>query len=195
MGEDSDFVRMWLKQLGLKAAPKKRTSERKKSKEFCSFREVWKSLNFSFREFIGRVFDESQISEEEVTELINLALSELSGNKLVDYQHSIYILVFFLAHSSVANAVYFTNMIIQLVYSEESSVDNIAYFMEQMGCTEIQIYKMENLIEETFEKIVRRCTVNVFTAEMTIEIMGHLIAKRDFEELEKGIAYVFCQRK
>lgn len=25
--------------------------------------------------------------------------------------------------------------------------------------------------------------------------MSHLIAKRDFEELEKGIAYVFCQRK
>ena len=73
-------------------------------------------------------------------------MAELSGNKLVDYQHSIYILLYFLAHSSAANAVYFTSVIIQLVYSEETSVDNIAYFMEQMHCTEIQIYKMENII-------------------------------------------------
>lgn len=79
-----------------------------------------------------------------------MAMSELSGNKLIDYQHSIYILLFFLAHSNISNAVYFTNIIIQLVYSEETSVDNIAYFMEQMQCTEIQIYKMENIIEETF---------------------------------------------
>ena len=67
MGEDSDLVRMWLKQLGLKTAPKKRTSERRKAKDVCTFRDLWKSLNFSFREFIGKVLDESQISEDEVT--------------------------------------------------------------------------------------------------------------------------------
>lgn len=29
-GDDSDIVRLWLKQLGLKAVPKKRVSEKKK---------------------------------------------------------------------------------------------------------------------------------------------------------------------
>ena len=113
----------------------------------------------------------------------------------MDYQHSIYILLYFLAHSTLTNAVYFTNFVIQLVYSQETSADNISYFLEQMKCTEIEIYKMESILEETSERIVRRCTANVFTAEMTVEIMGQLMAKRDLEELEKGIAFVYSQRK
>ena len=64
-----------------------------------------------------------------------MGLSELSCNKLIDYQHSIYILLFFLAHSGIAHAVYFTTMVIQLLYSEEASVDNVGYFLEQLNCT------------------------------------------------------------
>ena len=37
---------------------------------------------------------------------------------------------------------------------------------------------MENIIEEAYEKIVKKATVNVFPAEVTIEIMGNLLIKR-----------------
>lgn len=43
--------------------------------------------------------------------------------------------------------------------------------------------------------MVKRCTVNVFTTEVSINIINNLISFREVEELEKGIAYVFSQRK
>lgn len=36
--------------------------------------EIWKSLNFSFREFVGIVLDETKVPEDEVADLVNLAL-------------------------------------------------------------------------------------------------------------------------
>lgn len=128
-GEDSDLVRLWLKKLGLKSVPKKRNNDRNLGKESATFMEVWKSLNFSFREFIGIVIDEAKVSEDEVIELINLTLSELSTLKIANLQHSIYILMFFLAHSSAHYAVYFTTVILQVIYSEDMSMDNIHYFL------------------------------------------------------------------
>ena len=40
---------------------------------------------------------------------------------------------------------------------------------------------MEGIIEETFEKICKRCTANVFTAEVSIDIIGQVLAKREFD--------------
>ncbi len=64
-----------MRQLGVKAAPRKRNSDKKKPKDLLTFMEIWKSLNFSFREFLGIVLDETKIPEEEVADLVNLALS------------------------------------------------------------------------------------------------------------------------
>ena len=47
-----------------------------------------------------------------------MALSELAANKLTDLQHTLYILLFFLAHCNVNNAIYFTTTVIQMVYTE-----------------------------------------------------------------------------
>jgi len=66
-----------------------------------------------------------------------VGLSELLGNKLFDLGNSIYILLFFLAHSSIGNAVFFTTTVMQTVYPEEITVENIAFFLEQMHCTEM----------------------------------------------------------
>ena len=42
---------------------------------------------------------------------------------------------------------------------------------------------------------MHRATANILTAEMTIEIVTQMLIKREFEELQKGVAYVFSQRK
>lgn len=60
-GEDSDVVKLWLKQIGLKSVPKRRISEKKKTIEYTNFLDVWKSLNFSFRELIGISIDQGKI--------------------------------------------------------------------------------------------------------------------------------------
>lgn len=54
---------------------------------------------------------------------------------------------------------------------------------------------MEAFLEEYLESIIKRVTVNYFPADLSIEIIGSLISKRTFEELEKGIAFVLSQRK
>lgn len=69
--------------------------------------------------------------------MVNLALSELSSNKLADLHHVVYLTLFFLAHSSIHNALYFTTLVIQLVYSQEPCLDNIHYFLEQMNCSQM----------------------------------------------------------
>ena len=45
------------------------------------------------------------------------------------------------------------------------------------------------------EVLVKTATVNYFTAEMNIEIISCLISKKNYEEIEKGVAYVLAQRK
>lgn len=64
-----------------------------------------------------------------------------------------------------------------------------------MNCSEIEIYKMESIIEDTFERIMHRATVNVFSTELTLEIVPQMLIRREFEELEKGVAFVLSQRK
>jgi hypothetical protein len=63
-----------MRQLGVKSAPRKRNSDKKKLKNQLTFMEIWKSLNFSFREFVGIVLDETKVPEDEVADLVNLAL-------------------------------------------------------------------------------------------------------------------------
>ena len=128
-GEDSDIVKLWMRQLGVKSAPRKRNSDKKKLKNQLTFMEIWKSLNFSFREFVGIVLDETKVPEDEVADLVNLALGQLSSNKLADLQHLVYIVLFFLAHCSLNNAVYFTTTILQIVYTQELSLENMHFFL------------------------------------------------------------------
>lgn len=119
-------------------------------------------------------------------------MGELSAHKLANLNHLVYIVLFFLAHCNANNAIYFTTVIVQLVYTQEVALDNVHYFLEQLGCSQMEVYKMESILEEVVDKIIKRCTINVFTAELSIEIMSMLMAKRDYEELEKGIAFVFA---
>ena len=48
---------------------------------------------------------------------------------MASLENATYLLIFFLAHSHVSNAVYFTLSILQLIEHEEPSTENIAYFL------------------------------------------------------------------
>lgn len=71
-------------------------------------------MNFSFREFIGLVIDETKTTDKEIEELINIGLTEINHHRITTLQDVAYILIFFLAHSNISNAIYFTITILQI---------------------------------------------------------------------------------
>lgn len=55
----------------------------------------------------------------------------------MDLQHVVYILMFFLAHSSFSNALYFTTAVVQICSTEELQMENFHFYLEQMHCTQM----------------------------------------------------------
>ena len=66
-GEDSDMCRLWLKQLGYKTfRQSSRYSQKVKTEFNVKIEQLWQSLNFSFREFLGITIDKSNTTNEQI---------------------------------------------------------------------------------------------------------------------------------
>ncbi len=99
--------RLWLKQLGLRSPALRSSVALRQSARPLHFdntlQDVWASLNFSFREFLGIAIDRAAVSNKQVQDTIFECLSEVVSAEVsaeVEPEHILYILLFFLAHSS-----------------------------------------------------------------------------------------------